>query len=407
MESVCLSLFEFIKLVVGTLISLLKSLFVLYIICVIVAMLILGVSEYIDEWKYSRENKDSEAGLTFIETIREPVDIIADNPEQLRNALPQTINGEKVDVTVEYLGDPSVMNTTTIHAMLGCGSIGVAQIGDNIWRIVASPYPGDKMVAAYRSGDRSALTEEESLALDKAIEIVRTTRASVNSDMALELGLHDWLCDNITYYDVDFSAARSGDPVLSAVGALLYGQANCQGYTDGFYVLASIAGFKVDRQCYPKHIFNTIYLGGQWYIVDVTHDDAFYRFDDNDVRNSYRMFNAGLDASDDHVWDPSWERHPIVEEGGEYSYFSLMNLGGDHGYTRSFTDLPALSKNLINEYKKKKRTEQYAVVLDQSFTNEEFTAAVNNAAKKAYVKARYTYWNQQIGDNTYILIRFN
>lgn len=400
-------MFEFVGNLFKKLLSLLWTLFKWYMALTIVVCICLAVGELYDQWKYTQIEPDNEASLNLVESIREPVDFTASTPLELRHLLPQTIYGQPVDVTVEYLGDPSVMTPNTIHSLLGSGTIGVSQIRENVWRIVANPYPGDKIVAAYRSGDRSALTEEESMALDKAVEIVRTTRASVNSDMALELGLHNWLCDNITYYDVDFSANRTGDPVLSAVGALLYGQANCQGYTDGFYVLASIAGFKVDRQCYPGHIFNTIYLGGQWYIVDVTHDDAWYQFEDGTTRNAYRMFNAGLDASEDHVWDPSWERNPVAAEGGAYSYYGLENLGGSHTYTRSFTDLNEMSKNIINEYKKKKRTEQYAVVLDQSFSNEDFCNAINAAAKKAYVRCSYTYWNNYRGDNTYVFIRFN
>ena len=65
---------------------------------------------------------------------------------------------------------------------------------------------------------------------------------------------------------------------------MIDGKANCQGYTDTFYMLGTMAGFKMDRLYGNStnsngskggHVWNTIDFGDNIaYSVDVTWDDG-------------------------------------------------------------------------------------------------------------------------------------
>ena len=61
-------------------------------------------------------------------------------------------------------------------------------------------YPGDRIVDAYRSGNRAFLTSDEKKAMDKAIQMVSTAKAKAKNNWELELLIHDMLADNINYY---------------------------------------------------------------------------------------------------------------------------------------------------------------------------------------------------------------
>ena len=85
---------------------------------------------------------------------------------------------------------------------------------------------------------------------------------------------------------------------VSAAFALTHGWANCQGYSDAFYLLAGMAGFEVGFQngynAGVLHAWNTVELGGQWYVVDVSTADVAGDLVAPEI-GVYTLFNAGRD----------------------------------------------------------------------------------------------------------------
>ena len=89
--------------------------------------------------------------------------------------------------------------------------------------------------------------------------------------------VHNWLIDNIVY-DTDMTAQNQ----YSIVGALLEGQAVCEGYARSFKyildglgipcVLVSGTGTNSNGET-ESHAWNYVQLDGKWYGVDVTWDD--------------------------------------------------------------------------------------------------------------------------------------
>ena len=195
-------------------------------------------------------------------------------------------------------------------------------IVDDTYCVTLMNYSGDRIADAYKSGDSSDLNADERLAMDQAVAMVEEAKALTQDQWELELLLHDMLCQRITYLDAD---SQVNDPNnlprhLTVVGALVDGKANCQGYADAFYTVATIAGFTVDRMSVESpddlHMVNTVLLDDQWYVVDVTYDDN----DTTGVPN-YRLFNAGLDMVSEYTWPPENEVHPLAQVSSLQYYY--------------------------------------------------------------------------------------
>lgn len=163
-----------------------------------------------------------------------------------------------------------------------------------------SYYPGWRIASAWASGDTQALTQEEGLVLQTALELVEQAKAETDSDLALEQWLHDWLCRNVSYENPDMEVPTEAYlqlRQLTCIGAVLDGTANCQGYTDAFYLLGTLAGFEVGKlsgDAGGPHTWNVIWLDEAWYFVDVTFDDTDSLGSD---AWSYTWFNCAYDPA--------------------------------------------------------------------------------------------------------------
>lgn len=165
-------------------------------------------------------------------------------------------------------------------------------------------FPGTAITMAEKSGDLSTLSDRELQTREAALKIA--AEAAGEDPLATAKAIHDWLCDHVVYTDDEET-----DEDDTAIGAILNGEANCDGYTDAFYLIGTLAGLHVRYQhgdSYEKgglfpsftpitHIWNLLELDGAWRMVDVTWDDM----EEGPV---YIWFNVGQDvASLMHYWN--------------------------------------------------------------------------------------------------------
>ena len=164
-------------------------------------------------------------------------------------------------------------------------------------------FPGTAIMLAEKSGDDSSLSDREKKTREEARKIAKEAN---NKDPLLTAKyIHDWLCEKNVYTDDETT-----DEDDTAIGAILNGEANCDGYTDAFYLIGSLAGLNVRYQhgdSYEKgfnfaitpitHIWNLLEIDDEWRMVDVT-------WDDNGDSPTYVWFNVGQDvASLMHIWN--------------------------------------------------------------------------------------------------------
>ncbi len=118
--------------------------------------------------------------------------------------------------------------------------------------------------------------ETDRQALQNAVQEAVAAAPENADDYDIELFLNDWLCQRCTYNNE--SSERH-----TALGALVLGEAVCDGYARAFQLLCRQFGI----ECLPVegtsdfagdgeggHMWNVVQLGDNWYHVDVTWNDA-------------------------------------------------------------------------------------------------------------------------------------
>ncbi len=242
---------------------------------------------------------------------------------QLRDYIFEQQSQDNLKMSFVYTGEDPLTGDDIIRMADAC-FVNMVQEGENycLYHLTLTEFPGNRIVDAYFNDDTSSLSDDEILALNTAVDIVEEARSQAENEWELEFAIYDALTERITYLDGDnsYDAPENQPRHLNAVGALVDGFANCQGYADAFYTVASIAGFQVGRMGVETpedpHMVNTILLDSKWYVVDVTYGD-----DENEMVE-YRLVNAGKDMIVEYWWDKIDERYPIslTTDPDEYYY---------------------------------------------------------------------------------------
>ena len=172
-----------------------------------------------------------------------------------------------------------------------------------------------RILRAWKTGDTSALTAREKQTLTEAQRIVN---AAPQGAMARERYLHDYLCDKVTYY----TNSNDYEEKDQAIGALLNGKADCDGYSEAFYLLCNMAGiparfqhgdtYEKNDQYDATHMWNLVQIYGNWVMVDVTWDDS-----EKAGANYYLYYNIGTKrAAETHTWEKDLVPVDWVKEAG-------------------------------------------------------------------------------------------
>lgn len=336
-----------------------------------------------------------------------------ENLTQLRDYLHEQVKAGNMAPTFRYTGDPEELEPKTIAQILNCFYVlfyDDYQGQKGVYQVEVMDYPGDRIVKAYKTGDVSTLTEEERRALELAEQVVSEAWVTCTSDLELEIAIHDWLVSRVTYDNSGGTEIKDTNDLprhLTALGALLDGVANCQGYTDGFYTLASVAGFEVGRMSVQTakegHMVNTICLDGKWYVVDVTFDD--YDYEDATVC-SYRLLNAGRDLCQEFWWGPEMEYNAISDYSDGNYYYYAANTDEVHSRTKAFTNLETMADRILDERIGYGCNAFQVMLRGKAVEWTELRDALNEEGTERGISISYTIWTHVAGENTYFIVRF-
>lgn len=196
-------------------------------------------------------------------------------------------------------------------------------------------YAGWRILCLYRSGRTGELSDRERQTLEAALDLVSDASGS---DLEKERYIYDELCERITYETVNTSA---GDHDC-AVGALLNGRADCDGYADAMLLCCNLAGIPCrymhgdSLKPLPNgagdaaHMWNLVSISGNWLMTDLT-------WGDQGSFISYLFFNMGKrDAADAYLWDDGTLFTDVVGDAD----FSLCRMKDQQPVTvRSLDDV--------------------------------------------------------------------
>ena len=165
-----------------------------------------------------------------------------------------------------------------------------------------SYYPGWRILKLWQEGRTDLLSVREKQTLEAAQALVSGAQGS---DLEKERYIYDTLCERITY-QLDEKSEQSEEKDC-AIGALLNGAADCDGYADAMVLCCGLAGIpcrymhgESRKPALPdspdgNHMWNLVRIDGNWLMCDVTWGDQ--------EETSYLYFNLGKqDASDSYAW---------------------------------------------------------------------------------------------------------
>ena len=154
--------------------------------------------------------------------------------------------------------------------------------------------------------------EQEKAVDDKVSEIISGMGLGRKTDYEKLVEIYKYICSN-TEYD---KTEDDSDIRRTSYGALIEGQAVCQGYSLALYRLLLEAGID-NRIIYGKavqpggeegpHTWNIVDLYGKYYYVDVTWDDSTYGRD-------YFLRPAGSSFEDEHKADEEYPENYFTEQ---------------------------------------------------------------------------------------------
>ncbi|MDO4357406.1 MAG: transglutaminase domain-containing protein [Clostridia bacterium] len=271
-------------------------------------------------------------------------------------------------------------------------------------------YQGFKIARCSANGTLNLLGSEEATVLGKAQAIVEYAMSNYTSQLQRERYFHDYLCANVTYCRADYQPGEEGFTLYdTAVGALQYGTCECDGYSDAFYLLCSLAGMEVGFQfgrsaervaanSDETHLWNIIRIGERWYMVDVTWDDLDYA--DQPWMCTYACFNFGNDMGGNHLWDNDLTLHSIASTGTDF-YFYGNPEPGFGGLAQSLDDAVSYAAQQL------RNGNSYVHVMAHSDASADaFNSSLSNALSNYPRRVSWQTWASPIDSLTAYSILF-
>ena len=169
-----------------------------------------------------------------------------------------------------------------------------------------------------------------SASLETAAEDALSVIKPEMSDLEKALALHDYLALHTKYAYEDSVNNSLSSSVYTAEGALVNGNAVCQGYALAYQYLLGKVGIesKYVASSAMNHGWNLVKINGQWYHVDVTWDDPAWD-QIGRVRHQYFMLSDSAIIRLDHynwkAWNNETETIPAAVSE-TYSNFFWKNI---------------------------------------------------------------------------------
>lgn len=261
-----------------------------------------AVPAMLEIYDYFFASSPSSFSETMQETDWAQVPYFTDS-EQLRIYLLSEMEQCRTQIPVIVMRGCRVTDISEVNAQTGCMSIQQERLelekdGTKLKFVVYTVQysTGALCLNAERTGDLSQLDAWDLAALQEAKRFLTEELDTSASLLVQEQQIHDYICRRTVYADYP-PAEGERESYRMASGVLVDGEANCMGYSDAFWMLASMAGFSVQIDCNDDHMWNLITLEDGVHLVDVTWDDDGLMLPDGTLTHTYRFFNAGMDVA--------------------------------------------------------------------------------------------------------------
>ena len=168
------------------------------------------------------------------------------------------------------------------------------------------------VLAAWRSGDSSSLTEKNRKILEAASDVIGSRINQGMSDYDKELTIHDWIVLWTSYDEEASSTSPNATPDPdndNPYGVFFSRKSICAGYSSTFQLFMDMLGIECitvaghARDLFTEHAWNMVKLGGEWYCVDVTWDDPVGDLPPTYISHNFFNVTSEFMRMTEHIWD--------------------------------------------------------------------------------------------------------
>lgn len=258
-------------------------------------------------------------------------DNIYSDLERLSERLDQEIMKGSESFTI-YLKDMDVKEINqineTVNGIFGSGATyhQVGNIGNTYKKvtITINRTVNYYVLHAYLNQEEIPDTETKAKELYAVVKQIMETQISDGmTDFEKEVALHDYLVKNCRYSEDTNQPAESD--IYRAYGALVNGDAVCNGYAEALQLLFMCAGidseFVIGTANGIDHAWNLVKLDGKWYHLDATWNDPIPDLGEDLVHPYFNVSDEVIEES--HIWDHT--KYPVADSM-EYNYYVKNEL---------------------------------------------------------------------------------
>ena len=215
-----------------------------------------------------------------------------------------------------------------------------AYISDNpeifwIENVFGYAYVEDNTIVEFYSVISSDECEKYIDRFNQRVDEILSAVGTGRTEYQREKIVHDKLISNCTY-KTGVTTSSDGWQYFSAYGAIVEGEAVCEGYSKAVQLLMTRVGIVCStvrgEADGVAHMWNVVEMNGEWYHLDAT-------WDDNDDNINYEYFNVTTeDICSNHTISPGIteiSESQMAEEGNgiiRYNFFVPMCTSKDMNY---------------------------------------------------------------------------
>ena len=177
--------------------------------------------------------------------------------------------------------------------------------------IVDDPYDPASVLAAWRTGDSSSLSDKNRAILEACRNVIGEVISPGMTEYDMELAIHDWIVRGASYDTEANNNSPNAKPSPdhdNPYGLLFNKKAICSGYTSTFQLFMDMLGVECitvngfARDLQTDHAWNMVRLDGEWYFVDVTWDDPS-SYPAGHISHDYFNVTSRHMRDTRHIWD--------------------------------------------------------------------------------------------------------
>lgn len=170
-------------------------------------------------------------------------------------------------------------------------------------------FDNTNIVKAFKTGDKSGLSDLEEKILDEAESVFTRLRNENQYDIEFEIAVHDYIVESATY-DPDALKAlgKPSENSDNPYGVLVEKKGICLGYSTTFQLFMDMAEIPCitiysNDESGDEHGWNEVQIEGNWYYVDCTWDDPVPDYNGRKAYHKYFNLTEQQMKDSGHSWD--------------------------------------------------------------------------------------------------------